>query len=54
MFKSKKDLLDENAELKKELSDVKNENLSRIEDRNELSSLRELYKLCLLYTSRQP
>ena len=28
MFKSKKDLLDENAELKKELSDVKNENLS--------------------------
>ena len=45
MFKSKKDLLDENAELKKELSDVKNENLSLIEDRNELSSLRELYKL---------
>lgn len=45
MFKSKKDLLNENAELKKELSDIKNENLSLIEDRNELSSLRELYKL---------
>ncbi len=45
MFKSKKDLLNENAELKKELNDVKNENLSLIEDRNELSSLRELYKL---------
>ena len=45
MFKSKKDLLDENAELKKELFVVKNENLSLIEDRNELSSLRELYKL---------
>ncbi len=45
MLKSKKDLLNENAELKKELSDIKNENLSLIEDRNELSSLRELYKL---------
>ncbi len=45
MFRSKKKLLDENEQLKKELEDIREENVSLIEDRNELASLRQLYKL---------
>ncbi|MCI8308203.1 MAG: rod shape-determining protein MreC [Lachnospiraceae bacterium] len=45
LFRTKQDILDENKELKERLESVKSENISLIEDRNELASLRELYKL---------
>ncbi len=45
LFESKQALLEENEALKEELESIKQEKLSLIEDRNELSSLRELYKL---------
>ncbi len=45
MLRSKNRLIKENKDLKKQLEQIKDENLSLIEDRNELANLRELYKL---------
>lgn len=45
LFKTKKSILAENKKLKETIDEIKAENVSLIEDRNELSSLRELYKL---------
>lgn len=45
LFKTKKSILAENKKLKETIDEIKSENVSLIEDRNELSSLRELYKL---------
>lgn len=45
IFVSKKELIEENNKLKEELEAVKTENISLIEDKNELFTLRELYKL---------
>ena len=45
LFKSKQSLIEENNQLKTQLSEVVQENVSLIEDKNELESLRELYKL---------
>ncbi len=45
LFSSKKKLLEENDRLKKELEDIREENVSLIGDRNELASLRQLYQL---------
>lgn len=45
VLQSKRGLLDENEKLKDELNRVKQENATLITDKNELSSLRELYKL---------
>ncbi len=45
IFRSKKELIDENEKLKEEIAKVKQENVSLIEDKNELSTLRKLYKL---------
>lgn len=45
LFSSKQKLLKENETLKKELEDIRQENVSLIGDRNELASLRKLYQL---------
>lgn len=45
LFQTKQSILDENKKLKEQLESVRAENVSLIEDRNELASLRELYKL---------
>ena len=45
LFSSKKKLLKENEQLKKQLEDIRQENVSLIGDRNELASLRQLYRL---------
>lgn len=45
LIKTKKSILAENKKLKETIDEIKSENVSLIEDRNELSSLRELYKL---------
>lgn len=45
LFQTKKQLLSENTELKDELSKVKHENLTLIEDKSELAELRKLYQL---------
>lgn len=45
LFRTKQSLLEENAQLKSDLDKVVQENVSLIEDKNELESLRELYKL---------
>lgn len=45
LFQTKQTILDENKKLKEQLESVKSENISLIEDRNELASLRELYRL---------
>ncbi|MBE5929156.1 MAG: rod shape-determining protein MreC [Lachnospiraceae bacterium] len=45
MLRSKNSLIKENKELKLQIEQIKDENLSLIEDRNELANLRDLYKL---------
>ena len=45
LFRSKRALLEENNALKQQLQNVVQENVSLIEDKNELESLRELYRL---------
>jgi rod shape-determining protein MreC len=45
LFKSKQELIEENKKLKEEVSEVRQENVTLIEDKNELASLRKLYKL---------
>lgn len=45
LFQTKKNLINENNELKNELNRVKAEKIQMIEDQNELTTLRELYKL---------
>jgi len=44
-FKAKQELLDENKRLKSELAKIREENVSLIEDHNELANLRKLYEL---------
>ena len=45
LFKTKKEILAENESLKAQLEQIKSDNISVIQDRNELASLRKLYKL---------
>jgi len=45
LFQTKKKILEENKELKAELDRLKAENISIIQDRDELAALRKLYKL---------
>ena len=45
LFQTKETILNENVYLKQELERIQQENVSLIEDKNELSSLRELYQL---------
>lgn len=45
LFKTKKEILAENESLKAQLEQIKSDNISVVQDRNELASLRKLYKL---------